>query len=146
MDISLPKFLALFLLYLANGTPDSRVDDLQVALSFSLGGEPSVYLQVKYDPVLVYRKPLPNGLCGQTFLNVIFINPEAPSLGCVNTFEHEMAHVWQGRTFGLLTPIPFYLFHEAFEPPYPASKTAAPYHQRLMGFSLVTFSIPLWPW
>jgi hypothetical protein len=148
MDISLTKFLSLLIIYLMYGSPDYHVDDFSFGFSLSFGGgsEPALYAQLKYDPVFVYNRELPNNLCGMNIYNAIFISPRAGELGCKKTIEHEMAHVWQGRTYGLLLPIAYGAFKESFEPPFPRSNYELPYHKKVMNFSLINISIPLLPY
>ena len=148
MDISFVKLLSLLVVYLMYGPPDHRIDDFSLGLSFSFGGgsEPALYAQFKYDPVFVYNRELPGNLCGMTIYNAVFISPRAGELGCKNTFEHEMAHVWQGRTYGLLLPIVYGAFNDSFEPPFPRSKYELPYHKKVVNFSLITISIPVFPY
>jgi hypothetical protein len=148
MDISLTKLLSLLFVYLMYGPPDYRVDDFSFGLSFSFGGgsETALYVQFKYDPVFVYSRELPNDLCGMAIYNAVFISPRANELGCEKPLEHEMAHVWQGRTYGLLLPIVYVAFNEYFEPPFPRSKYELPYHKKVMNFSLITISIPVFPY
>jgi len=148
MDISLVKLLSLLFVYFMHGSPDHRIDDFSFGLSFSFGGgsEPALYVQFKYDPVFVYNRELPNNICGITIYNAVFISPRAGELGCEKSFEHEMAHVWQGRTYGLLLPIVYGAFNDSFEPPFPRSKYELPYHKKVMNFSLITISIPIFPY
>jgi hypothetical protein len=148
MDVSFTKLLSLLFVYFMYGPPDYRVDDFSFGFSFSFGGgsEPALYVQFKYDPVFVYNRELPNNLCGMTIYNAVFISPRAGELGCEKTLEHEMAHVWQWRTYGLLLPIVYGAFNESFEPPFPRSKYEIPYHKKVMNFSLITISIPIFPY
>ena len=148
MDISLIKFLSVIYALLHYGSPDYRVDEFSVGVLFSFGrsSEPALYLQVKYDPIFVYHRELPNDLCGMSIYNAVFISPRAQELGCTRTLEHEMAHVWQGRTYGLLLLLVSLAFNESFEPPYPKSMYEIPYHRRVMNFSLINISIPLFPY
>lgn len=144
MDISLIKFLALLFFYIYSGSPNKVIHDYDLGLSFYLSENnvSGVYLNLNYDPVFVYEKDLSSRYCGMTFINVIQINPRSEQLGCKYTFEHEMAHVWQYREFGLLTPI-IKPFAPSFEPE--DGYKSIPWHSRKMNFPLIRISVPLIP-
>lgn len=145
MDVSLVKTFSLIVGLLFFGSPQRVVSDWSLGLTVGFGGssEPSLSLSFNYDPVFVYEKTLPNDLCGLSVVNLVFISPESTRLGCSHTLEHEMAHVWQYREYGLLSPILYLAFREYWEPQ--DGYTRVPYRRKSLNFPLVRIVIPLPP-
>ena len=143
MDISLIKTLFLVFGFLVFGKPDEVHSDYSFSLSISFGGSSGVgaSLSVLYDPVFVYNRELPGDLCGLTYVNLVFISPRRNELGCLYTFEHEMAHVWQYREWGLLSFPLYFLFEEDWEPEDGYKRV--PYHNRNMNYPLIRIVIPI---
>lgn len=115
MDVSLTKLLLLLWALLAYGRPDGWDVAWQVRLSLYLP-DPGGAVSVAWDPVPIYYRPLPEGLCGEYRGGAVLIDPRAAEKGCGRTLEHELAHVWQARAYGLLQPATYALAPSIWEP------------------------------
>ena len=139
MDISLTKLVLLLWALLRYGQPQGWDTALQVQLSLSLPG-PGVVVGVNFDPIPIYYRSLPDSLCG-LYDGAIVVDPSAPERGCRNTLEHELAHAWQVRSYGLIQPITYALSPKLWEPNPPWSGT--PSTPRVLEFSLVRIWLPI---
>ncbi|WP_243028577.1 hypothetical protein [Thermus albus] len=104
---------------------------------------PQAVIEVRVDPVPIYYRPLPGDLCG-LYDGVVRVDPDAPAKGCRETLAHELNHVWQGRTYGLLQPLTYALAPGLWEPARPwegASGMPAP---RTLNWALIRLYLPLY--
>lgn len=131
MTLDLIRALLLLGGFLLYGPPDRWDVAVQGVLVLSPDG---LAVEVLVDPVTVYVRVPPSGYCGMSYGQVVLVHPDPASLGCSSTLEHELAHVWQWRGWGLL---PF----GYTEPPEPWHQIpAAP---RVMRHGLIRISVPL---
>lgn len=130
MTIDLIRAFILLWGLVLHGPPD-RWD---IAIQFALVASPEgLGVEVIWDPVAIYHRHPPKGFCGMSFGQVVFIHPSPSDLECLYTEEHELAHVWQWRGYGLW---PF----GYSEPPEPWHQIPpAPY---VMRHGLIRFSLP----
>lgn len=142
MDISLVKLLLLLWALLAHGNPDSWAVAWQVRFSVYLPDDPGVAISVAWDPVPIYYRPLPGELCGEYRGGAVLIDPRAPEKGCGRTLEHELAHVWQARSYGLLYPISYALSPSPWEPAERPWEEVPP-AQKVLEWSLVRLWLPI---
>ncbi len=141
MDVSLVKLLALLVGLFAHGRPDAWDVAWQARLSLYLPG-PGGSVSLAVDPVPIYYRPLPGDLCGE-YYGVILIDSRAGEKGCRNTLQHELAHVWQSRAWGLVQPLGYALWPHLWEPRRPWEEVpAAP---RVLEWALVRVWLPLTP-
>lgn len=140
MDVSLTKLLLLLWALLAYGRPDGWDVAWQVRLSFYLP-DPSGSISVAWDPVPIYYRPLPGDLCGEYRGGVVLIDPNARGKGCSYTLEHELAHAWQARSYGLIQPLTYALSPSPWEPERPWG--GAPWAPRVLEWSLVRLWLPI---
>ncbi|BDX35473.1 zinc metallopeptidase motif-containing protein [Thermus phage MN1] len=139
MDISLVKLILLLGALLRYGHPQEWDTALQVRLSLSLPG-PGVVVGVNIDPIPIYHRSLPGNLCG-LYDGAIVVDPSAPEKGCRDTLEHELAHAWQVRSYGLVQPITYAFSPGLWEPNPPWA--GAPSAPRALEFSLIRIWLPI---
>lgn len=137
MDISLIKLLLLIAAFLRHGTPDSWDIALQARVSVYLPG-PAITFSVGYDPVPIYYRALSQ--CG-LFDGAIVVATDAADKGCSNTLQHETAHAWQLRTYGLILPTTYPAAPGLWEPE--RSWDGVPPLPQVLEFSLIRFWLPL---
>ena len=136
MDISLTKLLLLLWGLLAYGAPDAWDVAWRVRLSLYLPG-PAGGVSLAVDPVPIFYRPLPGDLCGEYYGGAVLIDPNVRGKGCSYTLEHELAHVWQARAFGLLQPLTYALSPSSWEPERPWGEVPA--SPRVLEWALVRF-------
>lgn len=141
MDISLTKLLLLLWGLLAYGAPDAWDVAWQVRLSLYLPG-PAGSVSIAVDPVPIYYRPLPGDLCG-VYEGVVIVDPRAQEKQCFYTLEHELAHVWQARSYGLLQPLTYAISPRLWEPKRPWEEV--PPAPRALEWALVRFWWPIPP-
>lgn len=82
------------------------------------------------------------GICvASTTGGAVIVDPEAPKKNCSYTLEHELAHVWQARSYGLLQPLTYALSPPLWEPEHPWGEVPA--SPRVLEWSLLRFWLPL---
>ena len=140
MDVSLTKLLLLLWALLAYGRPDGWDVAWQARLSLYLPG-PVGSVSLAVDPVPIYLRPLPGDLCGGYYGGVVLVDPNAQGKGCSHTLEHELAHVWQARSYGLLQPLTYALSPPLWEPERPWE--GVPWTPRILEWSLVRLWLPI---
>lgn len=138
--VDLIKALSAAVALLLFGKPEHVHHDFSIRLVLDSRG--SAALELAYDPVLQYTRQL-EGLCGQAWPNVVFIDPDW-SLYCKATLEHELAHIDQMRTYGLLQPVSYAFSPELWEPNPPSSGVPAPV-PRHFGWTLLKIWLPIGP-
>ena len=141
MDVSLTKLLLLFWAFLAHGRPDGWDVAWQARLSLYLPG-PAGSVSLVVDPVPIYYHPLPENLCG-VYEGAVIVDPRAPEKGCAHTLEHELAHVWQARAYGLLQPLTYAISPSLWEPERPWE--GAPPAPRVLEWALIRIWWPITP-
>lgn len=141
MDISLVKLVLLLAGLVAYGRPDGWDVAVQARLSFHLPG-PVGSAGLAVDPIPIYYRRLDGDLCG-LYWGPVVVDPEAGRKGCENTLEHELAHAWQARSYGLIQPITYALSPPLWEPERPWGEVPASPH--VLEWALVRFWWPLSP-
>ncbi len=142
MDISLVKLILLIAGLVAYGRPDGWDVAAQARLSLYLPG-PVGSVGLVVDPVPIYYRPLPGNLCGGYYGGAVLIDPNARGKGCSYTLEHELAHVWQARAYGLLQPLTYALSPSLWEPERPWEEV--PSLPRVLEWALVRIWWPFTP-
>lgn len=142
MDISIAKLILLLWGLFSYGSPDGWDVAWQVRASVYL---PDVSGSISFalDPVPVYYRPLPWNLCGE-YNGVILIDPNAQEKGCARTLEHELAHVWQARSYGLLLPLSYAFSPSLWEPERPWAEVPA--SPRVLEWALIRVWWPFAPY
>ena len=142
MSLDLIKAILLLVGYLFFGVPASVDHAVSFGVKVSSDG---ASLEVVYDPVLIYyTERTPQGYCGMAFASFVLINPNYSQMGCLNTEAHEMGHIWQYRSHGLLFVMAYPFAKDYFEGPNPSS--GIPPHTKVLNHGLFRFSIPLKSW
>lgn len=126
MDISLIKVVLILYGLLRFGVPDAWDTAAEVRLSLFLPG-PEASIGLNIDPVSIYYRPLEGNLCG-AYYGIVVIDPNAQAKNCANTPEHELAHVWQSRSYGPLQAITYLFSKSLWEPTAPSYQV--PSHTR----------------
>lgn len=139
MDISLVKAILILYGFLRFGAPDAWDTAAEVRLSLFLPG-PEASIGLNIDPVPIYYRPLEGNLCG-VYYGIVVIDPNAQAKNCVNTLEHELAHVWQSRSYGLLVAITYPFSKSLWEPEAPSYQIPA--HKRVLEWSLIRLWFPV---
>lgn len=138
MSVDLIKALALLWAILTRGLPGDW--DVAVGARFSMGLD-GVALEVGIDPVAIYlRQPPRPGLCGLDAIGAVFVHPDAEAMGCRNTLDHELSHVWQYRAYGLAYALSYPVNPGLWEPSRPFEEI--PYSPRVLLYPLIRLSIP----
>ncbi|AYJ74803.1 hypothetical protein phiMa_20 [Thermus phage phiMa] len=141
MGVDLIKALTLLWALVVYGLPDGWDVALGARLSLGLDG---VVLEVGVDPVGIYRRPPPwpwDGLCGLDALGMVFVNPNAAALGCADTLDHELGHVWQYRAYGLAYALTYHAYPGWWEPSRPWEEI--PHAPRTLLYPLIRLTLPL---
>lgn len=103
MMVDLTKLLLLLIGYALYGPPDDYDHAWSVRAGFALPG-PSVSLEVSYDPVAIYYRSL-DRVAGRAWGQFVLVDPDYNPKG--TTLEHELNHIWQFRTYGLIVPLTY---------------------------------------
>lgn len=105
MMVDLIKVLLLVVGYGLFGAPD----DWDKAVSTRLIVEPNgVTVELAYDPVAIYKRPLNEKPYGG-FAMGSFVVVDSNTWESIQQqyLAHELNHIWQTRTYGLLVPLTY---------------------------------------
>jgi len=141
MDISLVKLVLLLAGLIAYGRPDDWDVAVQARLSLYLPG-PVGSVGLAVDPVPIYYRPLEEDLCG-LYWGPVVVDPRAGEKGCEAALEHELAHAWQARAYGLLQPLTYAISPSFWEPVRPWEEVPA--SPRVLEWSLIRIWWPITP-
>lgn len=131
----------LFLIFsFTNGKPITEDIAWQVSFKFTLP-ENAPVVELAFDYVPVYSGYLNGDLCGVAYGAFAIIDPRYKEKGCENTLQHELAHIWQYRSYGLILPITYPFMKDFWETDEPWHKI--PETHKILNFPLIKFYIPL---
>lgn len=142
MSVDLIRLLLILSGFARFGTPDGWDVAWRVGVSLAWPG-PQAVLEVRWDPVPIYYRELPEGLCG-LYDGVVRIDPSAGLKGCREPLEHELNHVWQARTYGLIMPLTYGLSPQLWEPERPWEGAGGMPALRSLSWSLIHLYFPLY--
>lgn len=143
MSVDVLKLLFLLLGTLNFGAPNSWDTAVQLRVSMALSGPTVVELAI--DPVPIYYRPV-WGLCGKHWnWTVVLVNPRAEEMGCRETLQHELNHVWQARAWGLAHVVSQALAPNLWEPSRPWEGADGMPAPRSLNWPLIRLWIPLEP-
>ena len=131
----------LFLIFsFTNGKPITEDIAWQVAFKFTLP-ENAPVVELAFDYVPVYSGYLNGDLCGVAYGAFAIVDPRYKEKGCENNLQHELAHIWQYRSYGLILPITYPFMKDLWETDEPWHKI--PETHKILNFPLIKFYIPL---
>lgn len=150
--VDLAKLILLLIGYTLYGSPDDwdKAWAIQLQVQYNSSGGVSSSLELSYDPVAIYYREF-SGLKAMdnkpssAFSMGAFVVVE-PGWGADVDLRHEIEHIWQMRTWGLLMPITYALDYSLWEPnPYTWDNFNGMPSPRTLNWSLFKLWIPLIP-
>lgn len=109
--------------------------DVAARLTLYVYPETSPRVELLLDPVAIFRSPLPDRLCGYALGSYVVLDPKP---GCSNTLEHELNHIWQGRSYEILMP-PSYALDADFWEAHPSWTAEDMFAPRRLNWALLQF-------
>ncbi len=112
-----------------------------MSLGYGPGSGPVATASINVDATPIYYRDLGDRLCGLYTGGAIYVSPRARDLGCRDTLEHEIAHAWQLRSYGLLFVLSYPLSPSLWEGERPWE--GAPPTQRNLEWPLFRLWFPI---
>jgi hypothetical protein len=142
MLVDLTKLVILLIGYALYGPPDDWDKAMSVQLSMQFDPV-SARLELAYDPVAIFFQPNTGDKGGWALPSYVVVSTDDDIAVNVH-LQHETAHVWQYRTYGLLMPL---LYPTGiWEPnPYVWNNLNMP-NPRQLNWSLFRIWVPLGGW
>lgn len=145
MLIDLTKLVLLLIGYMLHGEPERWDYAWGVRLSVQGGYAESVTLEIAYDPVPMFRADLKDAkISGYAVGAYVVAGREYEGDMLEIIYRHELNHIWQTRTHGMLVPVTYAFMPSLWEPkPYEFGNFEGMPAPRALNWSLFKLWIPL---